>query len=48
LKIDLRKTPEAINASRQNISRAVMEGAAELLNEKLNLWNKKELNLTVR
>jgi len=37
LKIDLRETPEAINASRENISRAVMEGAAELLNEKIKI-----------
>ena len=35
LKIDLRKTPEYIDDSRENISRAVMEGAAELLNEKI-------------
>ena len=35
LKIDLRETPAPINASRENISRAVMEGAAVLLNEKL-------------
>ena len=35
VKIDLRKTPKNINANRENISRAVMEGAAELLNEKL-------------
>ena len=35
LKINLRKAPEHINAARENISRAVMEGAAELLNEKL-------------
>lgn len=35
LKIDLRKTPAQINDTRENISRAVMESAAELLNEKL-------------
>ena len=35
LKINLRKAPEYLNASRENISRAVMEGAAELFNEKL-------------
>ena len=35
LKIDLRKPPEYINDSRENISRAVMEGAAELLNERI-------------
>ena len=35
LKIDLRKTPTQINDTRENISRAVMESAAELLNEKL-------------
>ncbi len=35
LKIDLRKTPEYIDDTRENISRAVMEGAAELLNEKI-------------
>jgi sugar (pentulose or hexulose) kinase len=35
LKIDLRKAPEYLNASRENISRAMMEGAAELFNEKL-------------
>ncbi len=37
LKIDLRKTPMSINASRENISRAVMEGAAELLNEQIKI-----------
>jgi len=37
LKIDLRKTPAPIDASRKNISRAVMEGAAELLNEKIKV-----------
>ena len=35
LNIDLRKTPEHINDARENISRAVMEGAARLLNEKI-------------
>jgi len=35
LKIDLREIPVPIDASRENISRAVMEGAAELLNEKI-------------
>jgi len=35
LKIDLRETPASIDASRENISRALMEGAAELLNEKI-------------
>lgn len=35
LKIDLRETPQPIKASRKNISRAVMEGAATLLNEKI-------------
>jgi len=37
LKIDLRETPASIDASRENISRAVMEGAAELLNEKIKI-----------
>jgi len=37
LKIDLRKTPTTISASLENISRAVMEGAAELLNEKIKI-----------
>ena len=37
VKIDLRKAPQAVNANRENISRAVMEGAAELLNEKLKI-----------
>ena len=37
LKIDLRKEPTVINDSRENISRAVMEGAAELLNEKIKI-----------
>ena len=37
LKIDLRKEPMAISDSRENISRAVMEGAAELLNEKIKI-----------
>jgi sugar (pentulose or hexulose) kinase len=35
LKIDLRKPPEEINDTCENISRAVMEGAAKLLNEKI-------------
>jgi len=35
LKIDLCKTPEFIDDSLENISRAVMEGAAHLLNAKL-------------
>jgi sugar (pentulose or hexulose) kinase len=35
LKIDLREPPRRIEAERRNVSRAVMEGAAELLNEKL-------------
>ena len=35
LEIDLRLAPQAINAERRNISRAVMEGAARLLNEKI-------------
>ena len=37
LKIDLRKTPEYIDDTRENISRAVMEGAAELLNEEIKI-----------
>ena len=37
LKIDLRETPGLIDASRENISRALMEGAAELLNEKIKI-----------
>ena len=41
LKIDLRKTSEPINDTRENISRAVMEGAAELLNEKIVLLAEK-------
>jgi xylulokinase len=36
LKIDLREPPRWIEAERRDISRAVMEGAAELLNAKLN------------
>lgn len=35
LDIDLRIAPQAINADRRNISRAVMEGAARLLNGKI-------------
>jgi len=35
LQIDLRKPPAAVAASRDNVSRAVMEGAAALLNENL-------------
>ena len=35
LEIDLRLPPRAIQADRRNISRAVMEGAARLLNEKI-------------
>jgi xylulokinase len=35
LSIDLRQPPQAINASRGNISRAVMEGAARLINDKM-------------
>ena len=35
LVIDLREPPKALHASRENIARAVMEGAARLLNEKL-------------
>jgi sugar (pentulose or hexulose) kinase len=35
LKIDLRLPPAPVNASPENISRAVMENAAELLNEKI-------------
>jgi len=36
LKIDLREPPRRFDAELRNISRAVMEGAAELLNDKLN------------
>ena len=36
LKIDLREPPHRFDAELRNISRAVMEGAAELLNDKLN------------
>ncbi len=35
LTIDLREPPRPLNASRADVSRAVMEGAARLLNEKL-------------
>jgi sugar (pentulose or hexulose) kinase len=35
LEIDLRLPPQAIAADRRNVSRAVMEGAARLLNDKL-------------
>jgi len=35
LKIDLREPPQQVDASRANLSRAVMEGAARLLNEKI-------------
>ena len=35
LKIDLRQPPGPVRASRENLSRALMEGAARLLNEKL-------------
>ncbi len=35
LSIDLRETPSHINASPENISRAVMEGAARLLNDEI-------------
>jgi len=35
LKIDLRQPPQAMAGSRKNISRAVMEGAAGLLHEKI-------------
>ena len=35
LSIDLRAAPQPVEASRANVSRAVMEGAARLLNEKI-------------
>lgn len=35
LEIDLRLPPQPIDADRRNVSRAVMEGAARLLNEKI-------------
>ena len=35
LTIDLRLPPRAISADRKNVSRAIMEGAARLLNEKI-------------
>ena len=35
LRVDLREPPHPIRASRANLSRAVMEGAARLLNDKL-------------
>lgn len=35
LEIDLREPPRKIDGSRRNVSRAIMEGAARLLNEKL-------------
>jgi len=35
LRIDLREPAKALQASRENVARAVMEGAARLLNEKL-------------
>ena len=35
LVIDLRNPPQRVDASRKNISRAVMEGAARLLNGKI-------------
>ncbi len=44
LKIDLREPPRRIEAERRNISRAVMEGAAELLNDKLNYLKKRGIN----
>jgi xylulokinase len=44
LKIDLRKTPALIDASRENISRAVMESAAELLNEKIKILASNGIN----
>jgi len=44
LKIDLRETPVSINASRENISRAVMEGAAELLNERIKFLASNGIN----
>ncbi|MDD5727573.1 MAG: FGGY family carbohydrate kinase [Victivallales bacterium] len=37
LKIDLRQPPGPVSASRGNLSRALMEGAAELLNEKIKI-----------
>ena len=44
LKIDLREPPRRIEAERRNISRAVMEGAAELLNDRLNHLKKHGIN----
>jgi len=44
LKIDLREPPRRIEAERRNISRAVMEGAAELLNDRLNYLKKHGIN----
>ncbi len=41
LKIDLCKEATLIDDSRENISRAVMEGAAELLNEKIKILSSK-------
>jgi len=35
VRVDLREPPHPVRASRENLSRAVMEGAARLLNEKL-------------
>ena len=37
LKIDLRKPPVSVKGSRENISRAIMENAADLLNDKIKL-----------
>ena len=44
LKIDLREPPRRFDAELRNISRAVMEGAAELLNDKLNHLKKHGIN----
>lgn len=46
LKIDLRKPSAPLDAKRENISRAVMEGAAELLNEKIETLISNEINFT--
>jgi sugar (pentulose or hexulose) kinase len=40
-RIDLRDPPRAVEGSRGNISRAVMEGAAALLNERINELRKR-------
>ncbi len=43
LMIDLREPPRVIDDSRANVSRAVMEGAARLLNEKIEQLKQRDI-----